>query len=96
MDLEKALAARPDLDKPAGQGSVEDPKVRVTLKQPNRKLQPADIDELVAAYEAGASQRSLSIKYGMYPKTVRRHLLARGVTLRMTHWPKKDRPDFGR
>jgi len=52
------------------------------LRQPNRKLQPAEIAELVASYVAGASIRSLGKQYGMHEQTVRAHLRRQGVEQR--------------
>lgn len=62
-------------------GVLED-RPRVVLKQPNRKLSPAEIDELVAAYEAGTPIAHLSARFGMHRQTVRFHLKRRGVPLR--------------
>src|SRR5262249_5277692 len=52
------------------------------LKQPNRKLKPAEVDELVALYQAGARLAALGRQFGMHEQTVRAHLQRRGVELR--------------
>jgi hypothetical protein len=44
-----------------------------------RQLQPAEIDELVAAYQAGSMVRQLAGQFGIYRSTVGRHLAARGI-----------------
>ncbi|WP_142024391.1 hypothetical protein [Blastococcus colisei] len=54
------------------------------LTQPNRKLSPAEIDELVSAYEAGTAIAHLSSRFGMHRQTVRFHLKRRGITLRFS------------
>lgn len=59
----------------------DEPGVKV-LRQPNRKLQPGEIAELVASYVAGASMRSLGKQYGMHEQTVRAHLRRQTVELR--------------
>ena len=81
--------------KRAGQkGDLASLEVVVTaIKQPNRKLQPAEIDALVAAYEAGESMRQLGFQYGMYVKTVRAHLLRRGIRLRQKNVKKSCRTE---
>ena len=67
--------------------------VVTAIKQPNRKLQPAEIDALVASYESGESMRQLGFQYEMYVKTVRAHLVRRGIRLRQTNVKKSCRTD---
>ena len=88
-------AAQARQAKRAGQkaNSVSLQAVVTAIKQPNRKLQPVEVDALVASYEAGVSMRQLSLEYGMYVKTVRAHLLRRGILLRQTHVKKSCRTD---
>lgn len=47
-----------------------------------RQLRPAEVDELVVAYRAGASTRELGVRFGVYRTTVGRHLQARGIDTR--------------
>lgn len=54
---------------------------RQTLRV-NHKLQPAELDQLVASYQAGASLRALSRRFQAHEQTIRRQLQQRGVTLR--------------
>lgn len=41
---------------------------------PQRRLSPADIDDLVAAYKAGANIRQLAANFGVHRTTVTAHL----------------------
>ncbi|MDQ3224166.1 MAG: hypothetical protein M3Q75_11955 [Gemmatimonadota bacterium] len=65
----------------AQSGAVDASTVRLDVKE-NRKLSPAEVTELVDAYEAGASQRDLTRRFDLHEQTVRAHLRRRGVTLR--------------
>lgn len=49
------------------------------LRQPNRKLQPGEIAELVTSYKARATIRSLGKQYVLHEQTVRAHLRRQGV-----------------
>ena len=49
------------------------------------KLTPEQRDDLVALYQAGASLMELAKAYSVGYRTVRHHLLRRGVTLRPPH-----------
>lgn len=60
---------------------VSEPGVRV-LRQPNRKLTPIEIDELVRRYQAGSTMSGLAKEYGMHFQTVRAHLRRGEVSLR--------------
>lgn len=44
-----------------------------------RQLRPEEVDELVEAYRAGATARKLGGLFGIHPKTVGKHLRARGI-----------------
>jgi transposase len=44
-----------------------------------RQLRPAEVDELVAGYQAGASVRRLATQFNLHTQTVSRRLRARGV-----------------
>jgi hypothetical protein len=50
--------------------------------QLNHKLTPAELDDVVVAYEAGASLRTPGRRFQVHEQTVRRQLQRRGVTLR--------------
>jgi transposase len=50
--------------------------------RPNHKLRPAELDDLVAAYQAGASLRALGRQFNVHEQTVRRQLQQRGLVLR--------------
>ncbi|MCA1676100.1 MAG: helix-turn-helix domain-containing protein [Actinobacteria bacterium] len=65
----------------AQSGAVDAGVVRLRVKE-NRKLSPAEVAELVAAYEAGASQRELARRFGLHEQTVRAHLRRHGVKIR--------------
>ncbi|NJC24238.1 DNA invertase Pin-like site-specific DNA recombinase [Arthrobacter pigmenti] len=52
------------------------------LVQPNKKLTPVEVDELVELYAAGTSVRDLTRLFGIHEQTVKAHLRRRGVTLR--------------
>ncbi|MGQ0775084.1 MAG: hypothetical protein ACT4NY_11815 [Pseudonocardiales bacterium] len=62
-------------------GAVDPEMVRLQIKE-NRKLSPAEVVELVDAYEAGASQADLTRRFGLHEQTVRSHLRRQGVKLR--------------
>lgn len=65
-----------------GQSGADDPAVvRLRVKE-NRKLSPAEVGELVDAYEGGASQAELTRRFGLHEQTVRAHLRRQGVSLR--------------
>jgi lambda repressor-like predicted transcriptional regulator len=73
-----------DARESAPPGPVElavEPGVRV-LRQPNRRLQPSEVDELVIRYQAGATMSGLAKDFGMHFQTVRAHLRRNGVSLR--------------
>jgi transposase len=76
--LERILRSR--AEDPVRDLSDKDPDRRVL--QLNHKLTPAELDELVVAYQAGASLRALSRRFQVHEQTVRRQLQQRGVRLR--------------
>ena len=57
------------------------------LRQPNHKLPPAEIIELVEAYAAGASIAALAVRFELHYETTRAHLLRSGVALRVNAKP---------
>ena len=46
---------------------------------PQRRLSPTDIDDLVAAYQAGATISQLAVEFGIHRATVAGHLDRHGV-----------------
>lgn len=62
-------------------GAADPASVRLEARE-NRKLSPAEVAELIAHYQQGASIRSLSQAVGMHEQTVRAHLRRQGVNLR--------------
>ena len=60
----------------------------VAIRDPRRRTQEilaARGDEMVAAYEAGASLKGLATEIGLNHNTIRMFLIGRGVTLRHDH-----------
>ncbi len=55
---------------------------------PQRGLSPADIDDLIAAYQAGGSINTLAVEFGIHRTTVTGHLDRHGVPrhLEQTEW----------
>lgn len=60
---------------------AREPGVRA-LRQPNRKLKPAEIQDLIDRYEAGATMSGLAAEFAMHFQIVRAHLRRSGVGLR--------------
>lgn len=56
--------------------------VATELQQPNHKLKPPEIDDLVSRYEQGATIAYLASYFNIHSQTVRAHLKARYVKLR--------------
>ena len=56
--------------------------VRLELHQVQHRLSPAEIDAMVAAYEAGRSLAALSREFKLHKRTVHAHLVRAGVDLR--------------
>jgi hypothetical protein len=55
---------------------------RRVLQRPNRKLSPAEIDQLVADYQTGLCLTELGERYGLHRQTAKAHLERCGVTVR--------------
>jgi hypothetical protein len=55
-----------------------------------RQLRPAEVDELVDAYQAGATTRELATRFGIWRGTVGKHLEARGIDTRAPKLQPKD------
>lgn len=55
---------------------------RQHLNRPMRKLQPAEIDQLVERYQSGESLTGIAERLGIHRRTVSQHLVRRGVPLR--------------
>lgn len=53
--------------------------------KPNRKLQPAEVDDLIGRYEQGTNLSELARQFDLHFQTVRAHLRRRGVDLRSSH-----------
>ncbi len=53
-----------------------------TPKQMQRRLGPEEIDELVAAFQAGATLREVAAQFGVHRTTVSKQLERRGVRRR--------------
>lgn len=62
-------------------GAVGRASVRLQVKE-NRKLSPAEVAQLVDAYQAGTSQVELARWFDFHEQTVRAHLGRQGVSLR--------------
>ena len=52
------------------------------LKQPNHRLTPTEIEELIALYAEGASFSELGRRFGIHRVTAMRLLQRRGIPLR--------------
>lgn len=62
---------------------VEPGNVVVTaLRSPNRKLKPAEVDQVVERYQAGETLVELARSFGVHEQTIKRKLAARGVSRR--------------
>ena len=69
---------RPELDPPptTPRGLK---KKGTALNPPQRRLSPTDIDDLIAAYRAGATIIQLAMEFGIHRTTVAGHLDRHGV-----------------
>jgi len=74
--LEKLLGSLPSFDTPA-------PMVTRAPWRSVRRLNPAQIEQLVADYQAGQTVYELAAQYGINRKSVSKQLHAQGVTMRM-------------
>jgi hypothetical protein len=73
-----------EIERPSGVSAMHDPRGEVVteLWQPNRKLTPAEVDELVIAYLAGGSIIGVGRRFGVHEQTVKAHLKRRGIAVR--------------
>lgn len=62
----------------------------IVLWHPNTRLQPNQIAELLADYQAGTHLRELATKYAVSESTVKRHIRASGVEHRKTRALARD------
>jgi len=58
------------------------PRAKVVLQQPNHKLKPAEIADLIRSYQGGSSIKGLGRTYRIHEQTVRAHLERAGLALR--------------
>lgn len=65
------------------------------LEQHQTWLKPAQVQELVEAYQAGATLRELSARFGLHERTVSAHLERHGVERRVSR-PKLSCADIER
>lgn len=56
----------------------------ILLKQPNTRLRPEQVAQLIADYQAGVHLRELAMAYGISESTVKRHIRLSGVPHRKT------------
>lgn len=56
--------------------------VRRVLRRVNRKLSPAEVDQLVIDYQADLCLTELGKRYGLHRQTAKAHLERRGVIIR--------------
>ncbi|WP_284742793.1 helix-turn-helix domain containing protein [Amycolatopsis sp. RTGN1] len=61
-----------------------------------RQLRPAEIDELVAAYQAGDRVRELATRFGVSRDTVGKHLRSRGIDTKPPGLHPDDVPEAAR
>jgi DNA invertase Pin-like site-specific DNA recombinase len=61
----------------------------VKLRQHHRRLDDSEVEQLVAAYQAGSYVYELAEKFGCHRDTVSRRLKSRGVQMRGTALGKK-------
>jgi predicted DNA-binding protein (UPF0251 family) len=80
-DLKK-LQVEGGLSPAVAQAGVDDPATVREQVTEQRKLQPGEVDDLVARYRAGASQSELAKRSGVHRQTVYRYLMKRGIPLR--------------
>lgn len=66
----------------ADDGSKLVQPARRVLQRPNRKLSPAEIDQLVADYQAGICLTKLGERYGLHRQTAKAHLERRAISIR--------------
>jgi hypothetical protein len=79
QDVHRLVAAQQSLTESFESAPTEGVRA---LRQPNRKLRPAEVDEVVHRYEDGMDLTALGAYMGMHRQTVRAHLVRRGIDLR--------------
>jgi lambda repressor-like predicted transcriptional regulator len=89
-ELEHLVSAQPRHFTNSGATDQVIRPARQVLKQPNRKLQPVEIDELVVDYVAGMCLRALGEKHNLHRQTAKAHLMRRGIELRPQYEPLTD------
>ena len=57
--------------------------------RPNKKLRPAEIEDLAARYRVRGTVKSLAAEFGVHESTARRYLRKQGVVLRGPHYRDK-------
>jgi hypothetical protein len=93
--LENALRELSDITKYIkSDPMVLAPEVRSALQRDNHRLEPAEVDQLMQAYETGANLSELGRQFKVHPTTARRHLLERGIPLRSAE-PNEQIRDLG-
>lgn len=80
----EGLKGRTDAEEPSivQAGAVDPSSVRLKIKA-NRSLSPAEVVELVRAYQAGATQVELARRFGIRRQRVYQHLVRQGVETRL-------------
>ena len=93
LEIAEALAAQGSERVGGSSGGVETTRVRPSddraerpreekgrlSNPPQRRLSPSDIDDLVKAYQGGATIRQLAVEFGVHRTTVADHLDSRDV-----------------
>ena len=77
--LRELLAARAKLE---GDRRGREGSANAQISQPNHKLTPIEIQNLVVAYQAGTDLSALSEQFALHRQTVRAHLKRQGIELR--------------
>jgi DNA-directed RNA polymerase specialized sigma24 family protein len=67
-----------------------------SIRRTARQLRPAEVDELVAAYQAGDRVRELATRFGISRDTVGRHLRRRGIDTKPPGLHPDDVPEAAR
>ncbi|MCB1282002.1 MAG: helix-turn-helix domain-containing protein [Salinibacterium sp.] len=75
------------LDRAPGEGRSENPE-SAERTQRHTRLRPRQLEELTAAYVAGATAVNLARRFGVHPDTVRSAVTAAGVR----RWPRRLTP----
>ncbi|MFV2195041.1 helix-turn-helix domain-containing protein [Nocardiopsis sp. LOL_012] len=77
--LERLLASLPD------HGATRAPQKRARNPRTARQLKPAQVEELIAEYQAGATVYQLADRFGIERRTVSNILKRNGITPRWRH-----------